>query len=236
MSEGLGWVGRGGVGVGAGFSVAFPFMGRNSFAFGFNVEFFTCAAAVEAVSVRSLLSGHASSPLLGGAGCGVPVCCRPSGPEDWGPAAGLWAAAAAGAAAVMAVVVVVVGDASVVCCRSEEARREVTAGLGGAGEEEEEEEESAGGGGSAEDGLAEGEELDCSLNSLPNLRSSSSWDLCWTEGALLLFPSCGLDRLSVRSLAAVFRISFTSTGKIGVGPEGLAVGAAVTVEEEEESR
>lgn len=79
------------------------------------------------------------------------------------------------------------------------------------------------------------------LNSLPNLRSSSSWDLCWTEAAerergttrteqpqlnvrtvltppedggggllpLLLFPSGGPDRLSVRSLAAAFRISFT---------------------------
>lgn len=108
------------------------------------------------------------------------------------------------------------------------------AGLGGAGEEEDEE-ESAGEaelcwGGSAEAGLAEGEELGCSLNSLPNLRSSSSWDLCWNEGALLLLPSCGLDRLSVRSLAAALRISFTSTGKSGVGPAGLVeVVVVVTV-------
>lgn len=75
--------------------------------------------------------------------------------------------------------------------------------------------------------------MGCSLNSLPNLRSSSSsWDLCWTKGALLLFAS---DKLSVRSFAAVLRISFTSTGKSGVGPEGLVVVVAVaTVEEKEE--
>lgn len=119
--------------------------------------------------------------------------------------------------------------ASGVGCRS-------CAGLG-----DEEDEDSIGGagwsgGGSAEAGLDEGDELDCSLNSLPNLRSSSSWDLCCTEEALLLLPSCGLDRLSVRSLAAVLRISFTSMGKRGVGPEGLVVVVAVVTVEGEESR
>lgn len=113
-------------------------------------------------------------------------------------------------------------------------------GLGGAGEEEEEEsagEEEPCCGGSAEAGLTEGEELGCSLNSLPNLRSSSSCDLCWNEGALLLVPSCELERLSVRSLAAALRISFTSTGKSGVGPEGLVlVDVVVTVEGEESKK
>lgn len=50
---------------------------------------------------------------------------------------------------------------------------------------------------------------------------------------MLLFASCGLLRLSLRSLAAELRISFTSTGKRGVGPEGLVVVAVVTEEGEE---
>lgn len=125
-TEGLGGVGRGGVGVDAGFNTAAPLMGRNSFAFGFRVEFFTWAAATETLSARSLLSGEGSSPLWG-----VPRC-GPSGPVDWG-------LAGAGGADVGAAGEGVEIFLSVVCCRSwiEEGREGL--GLGGAGEEEEEE-------------------------------------------------------------------------------------------------
>lgn len=121
--EGLGGVGRGGVGVGAGFWTALTFMGRNSFAFGFSVEFFTCTAAADADSGRSLLSEQPSSLL--GADWVVPGCSS-SGPEAWGPT---------GAVGVEAAGVVVGAAASAVCCRSwaEEVR-----GFSGTGEEEDE--------------------------------------------------------------------------------------------------
>lgn len=80
--EGLGGVGRGGVGVNAGFRVVFPLMGRNSFAFGFRVEFFTCAAAMDSASDRSLPSGVAASSLLEPRANCVSPEFRPPAPVD----------------------------------------------------------------------------------------------------------------------------------------------------------
>lgn len=88
----------------------------------------TYTAATVTASARSLLSGQASSPLLGvRVDCVVPGRSI-SGPEDWGPAGagGVWASGD-----------VVGRAASGVCCRS----AEEVAGLGGLGEDE----ESAGG-------------------------------------------------------------------------------------------
>ncbi len=88
----------------------------------------TYATATDATSVRSLLSGQASSLL--GVDWVVPGR-GPSGPEDWGPA---------GDVGVLAEGVMVGGATSVVCCRSWAEEVSVVTGLGGAGEEEEEEE------------------------------------------------------------------------------------------------
>lgn len=64
--------------------------------------------------------------------------------------------------------------------------------------------------------------LGCSLNSLPNFRSSSICERCCAEGAALLFASSVLDGLSRGlSFPAALRISFTSTGKRGAGPDAI---------------
>lgn len=66
--------------------------------------------------------------------------------------------------------------------------------------------------------------LGCSLNSLPNFRSSSICDRCCAEGAALLLASSmpkGLSR--GLSFPAALRISFTSTGKRGAGPEDICL-------------